>query len=313
MLGAALLSGLIAATAPGRLNAQSRSERLPDTVVVFRPGGGPAIGREPIYYPANVLDLPDTVARAWTASVDPSRILSLGLGGEIVLGFTRTAIVDRPGPDFTVFENPFYFEILGNRRTFAEPGEVAVSADGIDFTAFPFDSLSLKGCAGVTPVNGDENPFKPEVSGGDHFDLADLGIDTVRFIRIRDVTDIVMKDRKHPFWDPTLTGFDLDAVVALNVQSRPGPPTGLPEHRDRLEVRSYTDGTVAIDYDVVTPGDVAIYLYDALGRRNVLVRRETPEGGSVFVDTAGLPPGGWFAALVVGGRLVADGRFVVAR
>jgi hypothetical protein len=32
---------------------------------------------------------------------------SLGLGGSITVAFTDNAIVDRPGPDFTVFENRF--------------------------------------------------------------------------------------------------------------------------------------------------------------------------------------------------------------
>jgi hypothetical protein len=158
------------------------------------------------------------------------QILSLGLGGEILLRFDRHLIVDGPGPDFTVFENAFAYSLGTKQRIYAEPGEVSVSRDGITYLPFPFDSLTLKGCAGVTPTNGNRNPADPEVSGGDSFDLASLGIDSIRFVRIRDVTSIVKNNHDSPFWDQTLNGFDLDAVVGVNVATP--VPSGIASRRE---------------------------------------------------------------------------------
>jgi hypothetical protein len=190
-----------------------------DAVESFTPGSGAGLGAD--HYPGNVLGLPDSSARADIPTIDPVQILSLGLGGEIILRFDRAPIIDIPGPDFTVFENAFTYLIGGKEKTYAEPGEVAVSRDGVHFTAFPFDSITLRGCAGVGPTNGASDPGDPLFSGGNSFDLHDLGIDSVRWVRIRDVTSIVRNNPSHPFWDPTLTGFDLDAVVRAT-KSHPG-------------------------------------------------------------------------------------------
>ena len=77
-------------------------------------------------------------------------VLSLGVGGEILLGFGDRAIVDGKGADLIVFENAFW---PGNdkRAVFAEPGEVAVSEDGKTWQAFECDSAgdgkgSFPGC-----------------------------------------------------------------------------------------------------------------------------------------------------------------------
>lgn len=147
-------------------------------------------------------------------------VLSLGRGGEIVLGFDRCLIVDGKGPDFTVFENAF--QIAGTDDTFAEPGFIGVSHDGIDFVEFPCSSTGrpYKGCAGVRPVlaNPDLNsidPLDPSVSGGDPFDLADLGLKSVRFVRIRDAGVPI-----GPV-GPGTAGFDLDAIAIVNGTTPP--------------------------------------------------------------------------------------------
>jgi hypothetical protein len=63
-------------------------------------------------------------------------VFSLGNGGEIVVSFEPNAIVDGPGVDFIVFENPFY--IGGSPdNIYAEPAEVSVSDDGMTWTSFP--------------------------------------------------------------------------------------------------------------------------------------------------------------------------------
>ncbi|MCE2504775.1 MAG: hypothetical protein J4G05_12095 [Chlorobi bacterium] len=186
----------------------------PDIVVSVKFGEGGGRGEE--HMPESLLGFPDSTARENVPTIDPAQVLSLGLGGEIILRFEQVVIVDGPGVDFTVFENAFIYRIGEKDRIYAEPAEVAVSRDGSVFTPFPFDSLSLEGCAGITPTFGDMDPGNPEASGGDGFDLAELGLDSIRFIRIRDVSEIVKGNSSHPFYDVTVNGFDLDAVVGIH-------------------------------------------------------------------------------------------------
>jgi hypothetical protein len=134
-------------------------------------------------------------------------VVSLGEFGTVVLGFDGP-IVDGPGPDFVVYENPFVGWI--------ETGEVAVSSDGENWHSFDCDpedpDQNYVGCAGVNPVfaNSDNviDPFDLEATGGDAFDLADLGIDEAVYIRI---TDSGLNDN-----NGAAGGFDLDAIAVLN-------------------------------------------------------------------------------------------------
>ena len=140
-------------------------------------------------------------------------VLSLGDGGEIVVGFD-VAIVDEDGPDFVVFENPF--EPSGDPTSvLAEPAEVSVSEDGVTWTAFPCTATAYPygSCAGWHPVYATAespiDPRDPARAGGDAFDLAAIGVKRARFIRIRDML------RKFPAASPT-AGFDLDGVAVLH-------------------------------------------------------------------------------------------------
>lgn len=163
--------------------------------------------------PDVVLGPPHAHAQApWLGSFD---IFSLGKGGEIVLEFTDFVPCDGDGPDLIVFENPFQ---IGSdpSNTYAEPGIVGVSEDGIDFVEFPCEaSPPYTGCAGVRPVlaNPDLNdidPTDPETAGGDSFDLAEIGVPSVRFVRIRD-SDLGLGPVGPGTW-----GFDLDAIAIVN-------------------------------------------------------------------------------------------------
>lgn len=200
--------------------ASAHSQAPIDTVFAFRPGSGQNAGQSAPYFPGNILGVPDTAARYDVPAVRPEHICSLGMGGEIVVGFRSAVIRDREGPDFVIFENAF-FTSLGGGRIYAEPGRVAVSRDGVHFVEFPFDSLTLRGCAGHTPTIGNVNPYDA-AAGGDAFDLADIGMDSVRFIRITDISEMVKNNPKHPNWDPTISGFDLDAVLALHLDGHDG-------------------------------------------------------------------------------------------
>lgn len=137
-------------------------------------------------------------------------VVALGRFGSIEVGFGDRAFQDNPGPELIVFENAFF---KGGDPTapFAEPGEVSVSADGETWTPFPCDpEPPYAGCAGLHPVyaNPDEgiSSRDPEVSGGEAFDLADIGVQEARYVQIRDIKG---------FGDAPLAGFDLDAIVLL--------------------------------------------------------------------------------------------------
>lgn len=174
---------------------------------------------------------------------------SLGLDGEIVVAFTDNVIVDGPGVDFTVFENPFFqtglFDVL--ELLFSEAGRVSVSQDGIAWYAFPCanafgDAPYYSGCAGVYPVlsNGDAGARHPSIptlappiesfigqqqpnvpipdgSGGDSFDLADVGLAWARYVRIEAADHVVGPA------GPDNAGFDLDAVAAVNAAPQAVP------------------------------------------------------------------------------------------
>jgi hypothetical protein len=175
-----------------------------------------------------------------------NHVYSLGFGGEMVLGFTNNVMVDGPGVDFTVFENAFMAEnpaTLVLERPFSDPGFVSVSQDGVVWHAFPCllvrdypNGIVFPGCAGVYPVlSNATQPATPHASiptegeigdlmgvssvplpepggsGGDSFDLADVGLAWARYVRVEDA-DFVTGD---PFGS-TNAGFDVDAVAAVN-------------------------------------------------------------------------------------------------
>jgi len=137
--------------------------------------------------------------------------VSLGNGGSVTLEL-GARIVDEPGPDFIVFENAF-FAGGDPSQPFAELATVEVSEDGETWTAFPCtaDAPPYGTCAGWHPVyaNVDENdidPLDPSVAGGDAFDLADVGVESARYVRITDRVDLVGMNGV----------FDLDAVAAVH-------------------------------------------------------------------------------------------------
>lgn len=138
-------------------------------------------------------------------------VLSLGVGGEIVLGFGNRNIVDGEGVDFVVFENPF--AIGGNlEKPFAELAQVAVSMDGENWTSFPcsIDSeYPWPGCAGWQYVESFptcSESMDSALTGGDLFDLGAVGLQEARYIRIVDLSES---------GSAPSAGFDLDAVGAF--------------------------------------------------------------------------------------------------
>ncbi len=207
LLGIILISSVV--------SAQQTTASGADELISFKPGTGQNAGQTSEYFPKNVFGLPSTKARYEIPEASPDQICSLGFGGEIILSFHNKILRDLPGKDFTIFENAFFAPEFP--KMFREPGKVSVSKDGTTYYDFPYDPLTFVGCAGITPINGDKDPFNPLESGGDSFDLSDIGIDSVRFIKINDIA-FLLQNRKHPLYDAVVTGFDLDAIVGLHLE-----------------------------------------------------------------------------------------------
>lgn len=186
-------------------------------VVAFTPGEGAGFGADGM--PDVVLGPPGGGSPT-SGSLD---VVSLGAGGTLVLGFGDRAIVDGPGADFVVFENAFY--IGASSDVFQELLEVAVSADGERW--FPFACVpdldapaTWSGCAGHTPRAAyhacDAPMLDPAVTGGDAFDLADVGLDRARYVRLRDIQGEGASPSQ---------GADIDAVGLVHFESV-APPSG---------------------------------------------------------------------------------------
>ncbi len=188
-------------------------------VVRFSPGEGGGSGQDRL---PEVIQGPP--AGPMGGALD---VLSLGVGGELVVGFGDYDLVDGPGPDFIVYENPF---LTGPYQPYAEPAVVGVSAsssDAASFVDFPCDLSKTKGdpqqqswpypgCAGVHPVLAGKGscvaPSDAAAAGGDAFDLATLGLARGRYLRLKDAGLSTM--------GTTTRGFDLDAVVLIHYTKR---------------------------------------------------------------------------------------------
>ncbi len=251
-----------------------------DTVLYFHPGKGQNVGQDSSYFPANIFNLPDSAASENVGSANPNNICSLGLGGEIVVGFKNYFIIDSDGPDFTIFENAFINPIT--KKVFAEPGIVSVSEDGINFVEFPFDSLTLEGCAGTRPTYGKANPYDPTVSGGNSFDIEKIGFKKARFIKIKDFSEFVLNNKSHPFYDPTISGFDLDAVVGIHLE-----PISSSISTENNISTCFSVYFERLGIEIETNETITIIIFDSIGRiltKNVFIESST-------IDLSNYPDG----------------------
>ena len=150
----------------------------------------------------------------------------------LVVSWDGRRLIDGPGADLVVFENPFDYGDTGDR--FMDPAVVEVSTDGEVWTAFPFRYLAERpeeysprpadwsGFAGVTPVLYDDDLGPPdpfgEGAGGDRFDLADLpdGLHDagVRFVRLSAASGWTNPDIGEAYPRAAVSdGIDIDGVV----------------------------------------------------------------------------------------------------
>ena len=202
------LSGLLFAAAP-----PASSDPFVDRVVSFEPGEGGGHNKDLL--PDIVLGPPRGKGK-----LEPSdHVLSLGRGGRITLEFVDNEVIDEEGPDFIIFENPFLLapgNDAGNGHF--ELAKVEVSEDGKEWKEFKHDTISRPGWHPVL-ANKDENdldPTDPEKAGGDAFDLKEVGLKRIRFIRITDLGSSTVIGEG-------TTGFDLDAVAAIHSKPREKP------------------------------------------------------------------------------------------
>lgn len=225
-------------------------------------GEGAGFGQD--YYPENILGPPDPEATTTFPSCSESELLTLGTDGRVVLEFIDNIVLDGAGPDFSVFENVFQFGTV----YFRECAFVEVSQNGFNWVMFPWDPETLEGLAGVWPTTGDD-PTNPAVSGGDQFDLTDVGLSWIKYVRLTDCGDEVQ--------DGGL--FDLDAVVAVNWQET--------EIFDRYELTCFPNPVKNyLSVHVLAPGTIRLYSLD--GR--LTYTDEIPEG--LFdMEMTGFPEG----------------------
>jgi len=229
-----------------------------DTVYSFTPGEGQNVGQSEEYFPENIFGFPSTIATFQIPEQTPDEILSLGLDGEIIVGYKDFFIENKDGDDFIIFENAF--QNPATKKLFVEPAKVAVSSDGINFLEFEYDAETLVGCAGITPTTGNGNPCDHETIGGDAFDISDVGLEYVSHIRITDISKLVKSNPSHIYYDPIITGFDLDAVVGLNLREKSSDVKKY--YESEYEISNTSQNTFTIE---THSSDIYAVLYDLNG------------------------------------------------
>lgn len=158
----------------------------------------------------------------------PGGSITLGLG-EAEGGGSPACAVDGDGDDLAVYENPFVTvdpatDVTG---TNSEVATLEVSADGVDWYAFPAtldDGLPL-----VAPARyGNLAGVTPTAEGGDRFDLAGViaanGLPpdfSACYLRLTD-GGTRYPDFGNTQTDLTTSGADIDAVQALHAAAAPG-------------------------------------------------------------------------------------------
>jgi hypothetical protein len=211
--------GILMPVTDSAVTVDASASRFITEVISFEPGTCAGFQGSPRQMPEVVYGPP------WGSPEGSLDVVSLGGGGSIVVGFGANGIVDGPGIDFVVFENPFDY---GSGDRYVEPGEVAVSEDGVHWTAFPCTDTTQQEpdggwgatrCGGMNvvvsnPYTNSISPFDVEHAGGDQYDLAEIGVTSAKYVRIRNI--VASEDCPDAGEKPTKNGFDLDAIAIIN-------------------------------------------------------------------------------------------------
>jgi hypothetical protein len=241
------------------------SQTFIDSVYSYKWGSGTqTIGRDEKFFPNNIFGNPTISASKHIPASAESDIVSLGFGGEIIVGNKDYYIIDKEGPDFIIFEN--VFSNYAETKVFVEPAIVSVSKDGINYIEFPYNSETLEGLAGVHWTNGDQDCFDYSVSGGDAFDLSTIGIDSIRYIKIKDTSKIASTlPNSNKYYSPegVLSGFDLDAVALLHIAPI---IEAIYDKKENIIYVSNVAGNYYLSYDE----DINIKMFDILGYQKEL-------------------------------------------
>ena len=188
---------------------------------------GVTLERGPMQINDTALGKPSTGSAADALNRADGLVVSLGDGGQATLSFDQPVINHR-GYDFAIFENGFKVGL----SYYLELAHVEVSENGIDFIRFPSESLTdtsyqTNNFSYTDPYQLYNLAGKHQAPYGTLFDLDEIGMDTIYFIRVIDVVGSVndtlgTRDSKgrlinDPFPSPfESSGFDLDAVAMVN-------------------------------------------------------------------------------------------------
>lgn len=251
-----LATGLLTGTAFGLVEAgtyapqvgQPDSRGIPYTNSSFKEWASSVVsftrGPEDISVPSDGLASFGSPSNALgPANNDTSRVVSLGDGGSITLGF-NTPIANGSGYDFAVFENGFLSGAPG--LAYLELATVAVSSDGVHFFTFPdvseTQTTTQVGPFGLLDASNLHDLAGKYIAGyGTGFDLSEIaGVSP--YLNVNDVTEVRITDvvgsinplygtrdsRGNLINDPWPTpfassGFDLNGVGVINVASVPEP------------------------------------------------------------------------------------------
>jgi hypothetical protein len=203
-------------------------------------------------------------------------VVSLGDRGTALLSFDLP-IVNRPGPDFAVFENSF-------SDSFLELAFVEVSSDGQHFVRFPSVSLTSEneqvptfGTVDATKINNLAGKYRMEF--GTPFDLDDIldsiaiDLQNITHIRIIDVGGCmetayaVFDSQGHKVNDPWPTpfdtgGFDLDGLGVIHNSAN-----GFDDEKKGTEVLIYPNPvTSEMSVSTMEKGEVGLKISDLSGR-----------------------------------------------
>jgi len=266
-----------------------------DTVYSFIPGEGQNVGQGEEYFPENIFGYPSQLATYQVPEQSPDQILSLGFGGEIIVGFKDFVIEDLDGADFIIFENAF--QNPATKKLFVEPAKVSVSSDGINYFEFPYSEETLDGCAGISPTIGNGEPCIPESIGGDAFDLADVGLNNVSHIKITDISQIVKSNPNHKYYDPIMSGFDLDAAVGLHLREKSN--TVNKKVRDQFEIKNISQNVYSIESGFLMS---QLILYNVNGSKIDEKRFYNYE----IMDCSELPAGVYFMRITAGNKIYTN-------